>query len=468
MEITPKIAAIILVLGGSLYGQVPPSAYRPYHSAQEQEFRSSVRSPHGPEIRIEADHAYTLAELIDLAERNNPETRVAWERSRAQAAALGIARSELLPTVSATALSSIERHQSGFGTRFYRQTSPLSEIALDLNYTVFDFGARKGRIQAEGARLLAANFDFNDVHRRIIFDVSQAYYRLLNAEGQQEAAAANLINAENVERAAEERLRNGLATLPDVLEARSATAQAQYDLQAVLGSKAIAAGDLATTLGVSAQTAIHLQPLTDLAVPDVVADTVEDAIDRALQQRPELQAKVAAIRVGTAERQQAQAAFHPVLAVNLQPRGQALHLLQQDLPWAYTADATGSAAVTVTWTVFDGGARRNRLAGAESRIRQAEAELAAGRDQVENQVWAAYSNVRTSLRQREAALALLNAATQSYSAALESYNLGVRNLLDVTNAQRVLAQARSTEIAARTQVLTTLADLAFRTGDAIK
>ena len=59
-------------------------------------------------------------------------------------------------------------------------------------------------------------------------------------------------------------------------------------------------------------------------------------------------------------------------------------------------------------------------------------------------------------------------ALESYSAALESYNYGVRNLLDVTNAQKVLARARSTDIEARTQVLAALATLAFRTGDAIQ
>ena len=44
-------------------------------------------------------------------------------------------------------------------------------------------------------------------------------------------------------------LQNGLATLPDVLEARSATAQAEYDLQSARGAEVIARGDLATTLG---------------------------------------------------------------------------------------------------------------------------------------------------------------------------------------------------------------------------
>jgi outer membrane protein TolC len=76
--------------------------------------------------------------------------------------------------------------------------------------------------------------------------------------------------------------------------------------------------------------------------------------------------------------------------------------------------------------------------------------------------------LNTAFRQREAARELVNAATQSYSAALESYNYGVRNLLDVTNAQKVLAQARSTDVLAQTQVLAALADLSFRTGDAIQ
>jgi outer membrane protein TolC len=129
---------------------------------------------------------------------------------------------------------------------------------------------------------------------------------------------------------------------------------------------------------------------------------------------------------------------------------------------------TGRLAMSLNWTVFDGGARRSRLAQTEARIRGAEAQVSATQDRIENEVWAAYTNLITAFRQREAATALLAAATQSYAAALESYSFGVRNLLDVTAAQKALAQARSTDVLARTQVLSTLADLAFRTGDAIQ
>ena len=244
-----KLSSISLMIPMTvipIFAQSPPaSPDRPWHTSDERRITDDQKRVPRPTLPIERDKAYSLAELIDLAEAHNPETRVAWEGARAQAAALGIARSELYPTLSAVALSGVDRSEVPLGTRFYRHTDPVGQVTLDLNYTIFDFGARRGRIAAESARVLAANFNFNDVHRRLIFQVQQAYYRLLNASAQDTAARASLANAEAVQQDAEERLRNGLATLPDVLEARSATAQSQYDLQAVLGAEEIARGDLA-------------------------------------------------------------------------------------------------------------------------------------------------------------------------------------------------------------------------------
>jgi outer membrane protein len=452
-----------------VFAQTPPaSPNRPWHSPEEKQISSDAQRVRQPAFRIESDKIYSLAELIDLAEGHNPETRVAWENARAQAAALGIARSELYPVISAVALTGVDRTEVPLGSQFFRQTVPVFQASLDLNYTIFDFGARRGRIAAESARVLAFNFAFNDVHRRIIYQVQQAYYRLQNSEAQEVAARASLANAQTVQQAAEERLRNGLATLPDVLEARSATAQSQYELQAILGAEEVAQGDLATSLGTSATTMIRVQPLSEVPTPDSVRDTVEQVIHRALEQRPDLQEDAAGVSVANARRKEAQAAFYPSFSLRAYPSAQSLYIYQPPFPWGHTAGLDGGLAIGLNWTVFDGGARSSRLAEAEAKIRGAEAQVSATRDRVENEVWAAYSNLNTAFRQREAATALLDAATQSYAAALESYNLGVRSLLDVTAAQKVLAQARSADVLARTQVLSTLADLAFRTGDAIQ
>jgi outer membrane protein TolC len=452
-----------------VFAQTPPAAPdRPWRTSGELRITNDGKRVRQSAVPIDGDKAYSLAELVDFAEAHNPETRVAWEGARAQAAALGIARSELYPTLSAVALSGVDREEIPLGVRFYRHTDPAAQVSLDLNYTIFDFGARRGRIASESARLLAANFGFNDVHRRLIFQVQEAYYRLLNASAQDTAARASLANAVAVQEAAEERLSNGLATLPDVLEARSATAQSQYDLQAVLGAEEIARGDLATALGAPAATMIRVEPLSEVPTPETIGETVEQVMDRALEQRPDLQAELAGIREAQAQQKEARAAYYPSLSLRANPTAQSLYIQQQTLPWGHTADLTGGVAVSLSWSVFDGGARRSRLMQAEAEIRRAESQVGAARDSIEDEVWTAYSNLNTAFRQREAATALLVSATQSYAAALESYNYGVRNLLDVTAAQKLLAQARSADILSRTQVLTSLADLAFRSSDSIQ
>lgn len=446
----------------------PVSPNHPWHGADEKIIETDAKNRREAVLSIDPLKTYTLAELVDLAESHNPETRVAWERARAQAAAWGIARSELYPTLAAAALAGVTRSEVYLATAFFRQTAGDFQVALNLNYTLFDFGARAGRIAAARAEALAANFSFNDTHRQVIFQVQQAYYQLLNAVGQEDAARANLANAQAVQQAAEERLKNGLATLPDVLEARSATAQAEYELQSVLGTEQIAAGNLATALGATATSAIHVQPLKELSIPDAVDESVDATIDRALAQRPDLMQQVAELRAANARVKEARAAYYPSLSLAASPTAQALYGSQQQFPWGQTAGLEGGLAFNLNWTVFDGGARKNRLAQAQANAHATEAQIQASRDQIANQVWAAYSNLHTALRQRQAATALLEAASRSYDAALESYNYGLRNFLDVTAAQRTLAQARSTDVFARTQVLTSLADLAFRAGDSIQ
>jgi outer membrane protein len=465
-------AAIVLVLshgaGLALAQRAPVSPDHAWHGVGEATIEADARNLSEAKLNFDLEKTYSLPELIDLAESHNPETRVAWERARSQAAAWGVARSELYPTIAAAALAGVDREQAYLADRFFRQTIGDFQVVLTLNYTIFDFGARAGRINAAKAESLATNFAFNDAHREVIYRVEQSYYQLLNAAGQEDAARANLSNAQAVQQAAEERLNNGLATLPDVLEARSATAQAEYELQAVLGAEEIAHGNLATALGTPPQTAIRVQPLRELTIPSTVDDTVNSAMDRALAQRPDLLQRVADVQAAKARVKEAHAAYYPSVNFTATPTAQSLYGLQQQFPWGHTAGLAGGMAFSLNWTVFDGGARKNRLAQAEANVHEAKAQIHVSRDQVANEVWAAYSDLNTALRQREAATALLEAAGRSYDAALESYNYGLRNLLDVTAAQRTLAQARSTDVLARTQVLTTYAALAFRAGDSIQ
>src|ERR1700741_1773701 len=337
------LIATLLTANCVLAQSAPVSPDHPWHGPWEQRIEADAQK--FPDVRFSIDPAktYPLKELIDLAESHNPETRVAWERARALAAAWGVARSELYPTLVAAALSGVARSQAYLVDRFYRQTIADFQVALTLNYTIFDFGARSGRISAARAEVLAANFSFNETHRKIIFQVEQAYYQLLNALGQEDAPRANLSNAQAVQQSAEERLRNGLATLPDVLEARSATAQAEYELQSVLGVEQTARGNLATVLGTSPTTKIRVQPLNELLIPDSVEESVDVAIDRALAQRPDLLQQVAEVRSAKARVKEKRSAYCPSLSFTASPAAQSLYAMQQQFPWGHTSGLTPGA-----------------------------------------------------------------------------------------------------------------------------
>lgn len=465
--------AIALILGGppcaEAMGQRAPDAPdRVWHSKDEQSLARELTARPEPKFAIDRSKVYTLAELIDIAQRHNPETRVTWEQARARAAELGIARSAFYPTLTAVALAATVRQASLIGEFFHRQTLGVFEPTLHVDYLVFDFGRRSGAVDVAKANLLIANLEFNNTHRELIFKVSSAYFRLLNASGQREAAEVNLKNAVAIEQDAQSRLQNGLATKPDLLEATAARAQAVYDLQATIGAEDIAHGDLATVMGLPPDTPFQVQDIHELPTPTDMADSVDQEIDRAFAQRPELMQQIARIRSAEGTLKEARSAYIPTIGFS-GDGGLARAYGQQDLyPGHYAQGEVWNVGLQMKWTLFDGARREYQIAQAQAEKRSAEANVNSLRDEISDEVWTAYTNMKTALRQQQAAAALLDASDQSYQAARESYSYGLRNQLDVISAQKTLAQARSEDVLARTQLLLQVANLAFRTGDLIQ
>src|ERR1700751_5508615 len=168
-------AVVIVLFAGSvcaarLEGQTtgPPTPNHVFHSKSERDLTRELAAHHEPMSQIDATKIYTLAELTDIAESQNPETRVAWQDAKARAATLGIVRSSLFPTMAAVALGETIRQAALIGEYFHRQTLGIFEPFLHVEYLVFDVGGRSGTIDIAKANLLAADLSFNDTHRKII------------------------------------------------------------------------------------------------------------------------------------------------------------------------------------------------------------------------------------------------------------------------------------------------------------
>jgi outer membrane protein TolC len=430
-------------------------------------------TPPGKIASIDAARRYSLAELIDIAEHNNPRTRIAWERAKQKADQLGVARSTYFPVLAGLAIFADQRSVSPFPKPLAPQgytmvEVPLVQPELTLDYLIFDFGRRGAKLDAATAEKLAAGANFIQVNQELAYRVSSSYYKLVTAQERLEATQETLKTAETTQDAAEEQLRNGRSTLPDVLNARAETAQAVFDKESAEGDEKIARVALTEDIGVEPTPDISIEAQKNEPLPQTLNLSIEALIDRALSSRPDLMAQAAEIRAAGDAIRAAKAEYRPRIVLNGSGAETSVWPTTSYGQLGSASQFTWAASLGVEWRIFDGGLRRNELAAAESKQREARDEMTEKHDQTIREVWTGYIAFRTALQKQRAAEALLQAANTSYSASLDAYKYGVKNLVDVLTAEKQLAQARLSSVSARSQLLLEAVDLDFVTGNLLR
>ena len=326
-----------------------------------------------------------------------------------------------------------------------------------------------GEIDAAKANLLASDLAFNDTHRRVIYQVASAYYRLLNAEGQRQAAEISLENAKTVEEDAKARLANGLATKPDELEATAARSPGRLR----------SAGRRRSGRHRSRRPCHSDWTRARHGIQSPGHRRAEAALRHRRLRR-------SGNRSGPQPAPRLAPAIGACARCRCFDQAGTIHLFsfsQLDGRWRSGAGLRTAGSFPRTLCTRRSVERRNLTSnGPSSTARDANTVSPRLRPtkrprkprsmrfatRLRTRCGPLTPNMQTALRQQQAAAALLTASQQSYEAAHEAYGYGVRNLLDVVSAQKALAQARSEDIAARTQLLLQVTNLAFRTGDLIQ
>jgi outer membrane protein len=362
---------------------------------------------------LDPAHPYTLAELIDVAEHHNPSTRTIWERAKQRARELGLAKSAYYPELEGLAVSgdqrSIEPFPKLLSPRGYIMVEvPFVETEVTLQYLIFDFGKRGATVDSARTEKLAAGADVIQVNQALAFRVASAYYQLMTAQERLQAAQDTLRTAQTTQDAAENRLNNGLATLPDVLNARAETSQAVFDVESADGDEKIARVTLTEAVGADPSPNIVIDSRSNAPLPERLTMSIEALIDRAIADRPELMAQTLRIRSAEARIRAARAEYKPQIVLSGSGAQTSLWPTADYGQLGAASEPTWSVALGIQWRIFDGGVRKNELLIAESKRREAEDELMAKHDQTTREVWSAYIAFRTALRKHDAAVALLD------------------------------------------------------------
>ncbi len=452
------------------YAAAPPAPAAPWRSTdgKKQPRLASLIDRLSADVQIDPDKVQGLADLIDLAQRLNPETRRTWEEARAAAARLGRTESAWFPALAATAAAGTSRVVEKAGTNLgaVPVTGPELTPQLQLSWLLLDFGRRSAAVEEAGWQVMAANLTFNRKHQEIAFAVSRSFFALDASRARLAAASTTIEQAVAVAEAVQARLDQGLATRPDLLLAIQERARAAFEVQEAQGLVADARAALAESIGIPPTLPLKVADLTSIALPSELPATVEQLMDRSLVRRPDVAARLAVLRAREAEVKGARARFLPQLRLSGSVGGDlGRYTFGASDPINFTRQTYG-AFLNLDWTLFDGFERENRVREAAAERGAAEAELAAIELRAIRQVWQAYTDVKTSLGKREFALALLAASEEAYAATLESYqSAGLATVLDLLAAQRDLARARFTEIQSRADILQSTSALVFAAGD---
>src|SRR6266436_5638573 len=489
--ITLQLFLAIAVANGR--NDPPPSADRTWSPPNLSNYESELagqRLKNGEgssRVSINPRKVYNLAELIDIAERNNPETRVAWERARQAAAAVGLSESAYYPFLAASAAAGYDRAFIPFPTLAVNQKKLLTNPSLgavsitggsslvtqaqvyraELNakWLLLDFGERSAVVASAKEQLMMANVGFNATHQKIVFQVTDRFYQLGTARQKVLVARSSLEAAQTVEQAVQARIDNGLATRPELLQAQQQSAQSAFDVEATTGVESDARVALVESIGLLPTVPLNVADLGQRSTSEQTNGSVDELIARALSQRPDLVAKLANMRAKQNEIRKVRADYYPKVAIDAHVSETELDVSIGGSKYFGDNQPTWGAFLTASVPIFDGFARRHKMEMAEAELHGAENELAGARDSAVREVWKAYTDFKTALRKQESAAKLVTASQNAFDAVLESYKNGLSTYPEIVGAQRNLASARSVSHDTQSAIFTTATALALSTGD---
>lgn len=460
-------ALLIVVIALGACATVAPRtqlAPAPESPAHEVSLPRAASTPAPPQLQIPQEllapgASISLAKVVAIALANNPATRASYFQARAAAALAGSKNAPYYPAVSASALYSREKNSSQ--NSLVDTPQDIYGPAVTLSYLLLDLGGRAANADDARLGLIAADWTHNATIQNVVLAVETTYVAYLDARARLDAARVTVKQTQTTLEAATTRHKAGVATIADVLQAKTARSQAELALQSAEGEVLALRGALATAMGLPANTPYDVGMLPADVPLDRATDAVEALIVAAQANRPDLEAIRALAAKANAHVRAVRSDGLPNLALNAGAgRGYV-----SPTPGSSPSD-TWSATALLTVPLFTGFATTYNVRKAEADAAAAQAQADALEQEVILQVWQSYYAFKTATQLVRTSRDLLASAEESERVALGRYREGVGTIIDLLTAQATLAGARAEEIRARSGWYVALAQLAHDTGSA--
>ena len=312
-----------------------------------------------------------------------------------------------------------------------REPSENTSLRVSLSQIIFDFG--KTFASTDAARRLAEQAQEDvELQRQLVTQTVKESFTNINFAQRLIRVQEQAVERANLNlRSARGFFEVGTRPKSDVARAEVDVANARVDLIRARNAERLARVALNTAMGIPADTPTVVQD--NLFYQPIVLDRAQ-LLTRALDQRPEY--KQVKLRVSEAEARMRRAFrdFFPDIT------GSGFYGGTR-----YDLNEIWEVAVSLSWTLYDGGNRISRFRESKVNVEGAQARVRAAALDISREVEQAQINVSEADERIQAAQTAVASAQENFRLAQGRFDAGVGTILELTDAQLALTQAQNTE-----------------------
>ncbi len=380
----------------------------------------------------EQNRVMSLAGCVEYALENSPRGTAAGFRLQAVSNQFARVRSLDGPQVRLSAealhydaLPAQKQNLLGPGSEYYQVTVDASKVLYS--------PALRAQMGIAGAEYLSASERLRRVRQQLIFDVAAGWYEVRRNQKRVEADRASLDQLEAHEQMTKEYFRLGKVAEVDVLRVGVRVANARQRLIASENAVKLAVLQLRNVMGLGASEPLELPPAPDEIRPSIGPfPDVEQLVEQAWRQRPEILAAEAQVARLEAERRQA--------AAGLQPEARAVaNYMREGTSWPDVDQ--WFVGIRAALPLYDGGVTQNAKAAAGASIEAAKADLETVRQLVQMEVMQGQLRLREGAERIAATMAAVSEAERALTIERRGYEVGMNTILDVLDTETALTVA---------------------------
>jgi outer membrane protein len=399
-----------------------------------------------------------LHDAEQLALKNHPRITIAELNALASKEAARQVRAAYFPTINfnATGVTTFrDGNRITAGALNNPSVFDRAGSGLTASQLITDFGRTRNLNSAANLHAQAQQQNSLATREEVIFTVDQTFYNALSTDVLVKVADQTVRSRQVLVNQVQALERAKLRSALDLSFANVSLAQAQLLLVNATSNRDAAYANLAEALGLPNE---RIFELLDIQAPQPLTGTVNQVIQQALANRPDLKAleleQNSAEHLMTAEERLQLPDISALGTTGITP------VASERLG----TNTYGAVGVNIHIPVFNGFLYSSRASEAKYRARAAAERVRDIRDTVVREVRVAYLNVNGAFERENVAAKLLDQATLSLNLAQARYNLGLSSIVELSQAQLQQTEAEISTVTAKYQYELAVSALAYQAG----